>query len=131
MDVRHLHRACVIAIEDGDHIPRMGVKDLANQPGHTGERNAVHGNDLVFGPHAGALRFGHGLHQETRVAGVVKRRARAVGIEKLVEDRSRAGHIEEQGTYNQYGQQQIREFGVVGFHGPIGGMVADPGASRV
>ena len=101
MDVRHFRGACVIAIEDGGHVPRMSVKDLANQPGHTGERNSVHRNDLVFGPHAGALRFGHGLHQETRVGGVVKRRARTIRIQKLVEDRGRAGYIEEQGTYNQ------------------------------
>ena len=47
--LRRMHPARAIAIDDGDDLPRMSVKGLANQPCHAGERDSVHGDELVFG----------------------------------------------------------------------------------
>ncbi len=116
LHLRRMHPAQSIAINDGERFSRPGVKGLANQPGHSDERNSIDGNHVVFGLHARAFRLR--LNRETGVAGVVEWGPRAVGIEKAVEDRCRAGRIKERRTHNQYGQQQIRKFGEVRLHGP-------------
>jgi hypothetical protein len=117
-DLCGIHPAVRVAIDNGDFVSGTGVKDLANQTGHSRERNAIDGEDIVFGMHAGAARLGQGLHQKSGAVGVVKRQPCAVGIEEAVEGCSRVGYIKEHGTRNQDGQQQIRKFGEVGLHGP-------------
>ena len=106
-----------IAIDDGSGLPRTSMKGLANQPGHAGERESVHGKDLVFRHHAGALRLGERLNQKAGAMGVIEGRPGAVGIEETVKVRSRAGGIKERRTNGQDGQQQVRKFGGVGLHG--------------
>ena len=101
-----------------DDLPWMSVKGLANQPGHSGERHAVDGKDLVLRLHAGAARFGERLHQKAGAVGVLERRPGAVGIEEAVKDRRGAGDVKERRTNSQDGQQQVRKFGEVGLHGP-------------
>ena len=116
--VRHTGVTCTIAIKDRNGLPRLSVEGLANQPGHPGEGNSIHGDDLVFSLHTGAARLGQWLHQKMSVVGVLERRPSAMRVEEAVEDCSCASYIKQGRTNNQYGQQQIRKFGEVGFHGP-------------
>ena len=91
--VCHTGATGTIAIKDGNGLPRLSMKGLANQPGHAGEGDSVHGDDLVFSLHAGAARLGQWLHQKMGVVGVLKRRPSAIRIEEAVEDCSRASYI--------------------------------------
>ena len=115
----HLRRTdfpCHIAINDGSDLPRMSMKGLANEPGHSGEWQSVHGEDLVLRLHAGASGLGQRMHQKTGAVGVIERRPGTVGIEETVKVRSGAGGIKERRTNSQDGQQQVRKFGGVGLH---------------
>jgi hypothetical protein len=103
-------------MNDGSDLPRTSMKGLANQPGHAGKRESVHGENLVLSLHAGAERLGERLNQETGAVGVIKRQPGTVSIEKTVKGRSGAGDIKERRTNSQDGQQQVRNFGGVGLH---------------
>ncbi len=95
LNLRGTNAAGHIAIDDGSHLPRTSMKGLTNQPCHAGEREPIHGKDLVFRHHASVLRLGERLHQEAGAMGVIERRPGAVGIEETVKVRSRAGGIKE------------------------------------
>ena len=107
-----------IAIKDRNGLPRLSMEGLANQLSHACEGDSVHGDDFVLSLHTGAARLGQWLHQKMGVVGVLKRRPSAMLVKEAVEDCSRASYIKQGRTDNQYGQQQIRKFGEVGFHGP-------------
>ena len=95
-----VHAASPVVIDDGGDLSRTGEVGLAYQAGHAGERNAIHGDDLVHGLHAGAARLGQRLHQKTGGVGVIQRRPRAVGVEEAVKGGCSAGHVEKRGTYS-------------------------------
>ncbi len=75
LHVRRADCAGHIAIDDGSDLPRTSVIGLANQPGHAGKRESVHGKNLVFRHHAGALRLRERLDQKASGMGVIERAA--------------------------------------------------------
>ena len=92
---------CHIAINDGRDLPRMSMEGLANDPGHSGEWLAVHGEDLVLRYHAGASGLGEWIHKKARAVRGTKRRPGALGVEKTVKVRGGAGGVEERRTNSQ------------------------------
>ena len=117
--VGHTGLTSTIAIEDMQwSAPVERERSGLIRLGHAREGNSIDGDDVVFSLHAGAARLGQWLHQKMGVVGVLKRRPSAMRVEEAVEDCSRASYIKQGRTNNQYGQQQIRKFGEVGFHGP-------------
>ena len=72
LHLRRMHPTQSIAMNDGEDFSRPGVKGLANQPGHSRERNSIDGNHVIFGLHARAFRLGqapeNGRRGSSRVA---------------------------------------------------------------
>src|SRR6266436_2474246 len=98
-----MHPAQPIAINDEKDLSWTSVESLADEPCHSGKRDSIHRNGLIFGCHPGTSRLGEWLDQKTGVIGAFKRGPCPVGIERAVEGRGSVGRIKKRRTHNQYG----------------------------
>ena len=95
---RGVHAGSLVVIDDGGDLARMSVEGLTYQPGHSSEGDAIDGEDLIHGFHAGSPRLRKGLHQKAGAVGVNKRWPGAVGVEQAVKSGCSAGHVKKRGT---------------------------------